>query len=83
MILTGQMERDNALQLLQEPSFDESTIANEIEFVASKLEITLEELNSFMLLPKKSYKDYKNQMHIYDFGRRIMRVMGLELGGKR
>ena len=83
LILTGQMDRSDALKFLQEPSFDESTIANEIEFVANKLEITVEELNSYMLLPKKTYKDYSNQMQIYDYGRRIMQLMGLEVGGKR
>lgn len=83
LILTGQMDRGDALNLLKEPSFDESEIANEIVFVANKLEITAEELNSFMLLPKKNYEDYRNQMQIYDYGRRIMQVMGLEVGGKR
>ena len=83
LILTGQMDRSDALNLLQEPGFDESTIANEIEFVANKLEISVEELNSYMLLPKKTYQDYRNQMQIYDYGRRIMKLMGLEVGGKR
>ena len=83
LILTGQMSRKNALKLLQEPSFDDATIANEIEFVAKKLEVSVEDLKSFMRLPRMNYKDYKNQMWLYDYGSRIMRVMGLEVGGKR
>ncbi|MDA9985686.1 N-acetyl sugar amidotransferase [Alphaproteobacteria bacterium] len=83
LILTGQMDRKHALSLLKEPSYDESTIVNEIEFVANKLEISVEDLNSFLLLPKKSYKDYRNQGQLYDYGRRVMQVMGLAVGGKR
>ena len=55
----------------------------EIEFVANKVGITVDELNSYMDLPKKTYRDYKNQRQIYDFGARVMCALGLEIGGKR
>lgn len=83
LIVTGQMTREEATELLKKPSFDEATINQEVEFVANKLGITPDELNGFMELPKKTYKDYKNQRQIYDFGARIMRALGLEIGGKR
>jgi hypothetical protein len=81
--VTGQMTREEATELLKKPSFDEATINQEVEFVANKLGISPDELNGFMELPKKTYKDYKNQRQIYDFGARIMRALGLEIGGKR
>lgn len=83
LIVTGQMTRDEALELLKKPSYDEAGIAQEIEFVANKLGISVEELNSYMDLPRKTYKDYKNQRQLYDLGARVMRAMGLEIGGKR
>jgi len=83
LIVTGQMTRDEALELLKKPSYDEATIGQEIEFVANKLGITVDELNSYMTLPQKTYRDYKNQRQIYDYGARIMRAMGMEIGGKR
>lgn len=83
LIVTGQMTRDDALELLKKPSYDEATIGQEIEFVANKLGITVDELNSYMDLPKKTYRDYKNQRQIYDYGARVMRALGLEIGGKR
>jgi len=83
LILTGQMERDHALNLLQEPSYDEATIDHEIEFVANKLQVSIEDLNRFIMLPHKTYKDYKNQRKIYDYGSWAMRALGLEMGGKR
>ncbi len=77
------MTRDEAIELLQKPSYDESIIRQEVEFVANKLGITPDELNGFMGLPKRTYKDYKNQRQIYDYGARVMRALGLEIGGKR
>lgn len=83
LILTGQMTRDEALEALKSPPWDEKTIGQEIEFVANKLGISVDELNRFMALPKRSYRDYKSQRAIYDAGARVMRALGLEVGGKR
>ena len=83
LIATGQMSRDEAIELLRMPSYDESSIRQEFEFVANKLGITNDDLNKFMELPRRTYKDYKNQRQIYDYGARIMRALGLEIGGKR
>ena len=83
MILTGQMTRDEALERLKQPSYDEETIAHDFEYVATKLGILVDELQSYMELPKKSYKDYKSQETIYNVGARVMKALGLEVGGKR
>ena len=83
LILTGQMTRNQALKALDEPSYDSTTIHHEIEYVANKLNISIDELNSYMNLPHKSYKNYKNQRQIYDYGRWLMKIMKLEIGGKR
>ena len=83
LIVTGQMSRDEALEALKQPSYDKETIDQEIEFVANKLDITVDELMSYMKLPKKTYKDYKNQEEIYKLGARAMKTLGLEIGGKR
>jgi N-acetyl sugar amidotransferase len=83
LILTGQMTRDEALERLKAPPYDEATIGHDIEFVANKLGITVDELNGFMDLPKKTYRDYRSQRWIYDVGARAMKALGLEVGGKR
>ncbi len=83
LIVTGQMTRDDALAELEKPPCDPETIGQEIEFIANKLGITINELNSYMEMPKKTYRDYKSQRQIYDIGARVMRAFGMELGGKR
>lgn len=83
LILTGQMTREEALEKLKQPAYDNESIANEFEYIATKLGITVEELQSYMDAPNKTYKDYKNQQSIYDIGAKVMRAFGLEKGGKR
>jgi len=83
LILTNQMTREEALEKLSHPAYDEKTIAHEFEYVATKLEISVEDLQGYMDAPNKSYKDYKSQENIYLLGAKIMRLLGLERGGKR
>ncbi len=83
LILTGQMTREEALERLATPPYDKETIGAEIEFVASKLGITVDELNGYMALPKRTYRDFRSQRRLYDVGAKVMRTFGLEIGGKR
>ena len=83
LILTGQMTREDALQRLKKPAYNEETIHQEFEYIANKLGITIEELQSYMDAPKKRYKDYKSQKYIYDIGAMSLKVLGIEKGGKR
>jgi hypothetical protein len=83
LILTGQMSRDEALAELHKIPYDPETIGQEIEFVANKLDITVDELTRYMTIPKRTYRDYRNQEDIYRIGARVMRALGIERGGKR
>ncbi len=83
LILTGQMTREDALEKLSHPAYDEGTIAHEFEYVAAKLGISVGELRGYMDSPNKSHRDYKSQEMIYSLGAKAMRWLGLERGGKR
>ena len=83
LIVTNQMEREDALIQLQESPYNKDEIVHELEYVATKLGITNNELNKYFELPKKTFEDYRSQYSIYKIGAKIMRLFGLELGGKR
>ena len=83
LILTGQMSREDALTQLESPAYDPEDIKHEFEFVANKLGISVEELQTYFNMPKKTHLDYKSQENIYKLGSKLMRLMGLERGGKR
>ena len=83
LILTNQMTREDALEKLKHPAYDPKTIKQDFEYIATKLGISVEELQSYMDAPNKTYKDYKSQENIYNIGAKVMRFLGLEKGGKR
>ena len=83
LIVTGQMTRAEALERLKDPPLDEATARQEFEYVATKLGITVAELQSYMDAPHKTHRDYRSQEEVYALGARAMRFLGLELGGKR
>ena len=83
LILTGQMTREEALEELKVPAYDPETIGDEFKYIAAKLDITVEELQTYMDAPRKTYKDYKNQEGMFVLGARILKAMGVERSIKR
>jgi N-acetyl sugar amidotransferase len=83
LIVTKQMTRDEALTILRNPVYDEQMIARDFDYVAAKLDISIEELWSYHKLPLKSHKDYRTQEWLFRIGAAVMKGLGLEVGGKR
>lgn len=83
LILTNQMTREEALKELEQPAYDPETINQDFEYIATKLGISVEELQGYYDEPNKTYKDYKSQEDIYKIGAKVMRMLGMEKGGKR
>ena len=83
LIMTGQMTREEALRKLKSLPYDEDTIHQDFRYVATKLGISVDELQSYLDAPNVSFREYKSQRAIYSIGAKVMRLMGLELGGKR
>ena len=83
LILTDQMTREEALKKLESPAYNPDTIKDDFEYIATKLGITVEELQCYMDQPNRSNKEFKSQESIYSIGAKVMRLVGLEKGGKR
>lgn len=83
LIVTKQMSRDEALRSLAQVPYDEATIIQDFEYIATKLGIPVAELQGYMDAPNKTYRDYKSQEAIYSLGGKVMKALGLEIGGKR
>lgn len=83
LILTDQMTREEALKELSKPAYDPETVHHEFEYVASKLDWSIDQLKSCLHAPNKTYKDFANQETIYNFGAKVLKFLGKELGGKR
>jgi len=78
LILTQQLTRDEALQKIALPAYDEATIAQDFEYVATKLDLTVPEFRDLMNGPNKSYRDYKNNMALINFGTQVLRALRVQ-----
>lgn len=76
MILTNQISRDQALNILKTPPLLELEIKNEFNYIANKLNISTEILEEFLHLPKKFYWDYANNSSLLFLGERILNFFG-------
>lgn len=83
LILTGQMTREEALDKLKSPAISDEDAKHDFEYIATKLGITVEELQKYFDQPNKSYKDYPNQERMFNFGAKILKFIGLERSIKR
>jgi len=83
LILTGQMTRKEALEILKEPAYNPETIQDEFNYVATKLGISHEELTHYFNLPLKFYWDYKNQQNFFRLGSNLLTLLGIEETKKR
>ena len=83
LILTGQMTREDALAELRKPPLSTEVARQEFEYVANKLRIGEDELRGYLEGPNRTFRDYRSQVWLYEIGARVMRLLGLELGGKR
>lgn len=65
LVLTGQMTREAALGVLEQPTAPAEIIKDDREFVVQKLGMTEEEFGRIMQAPIKSYRDYPNNSWVF------------------
>lgn len=78
LIQTGQMNRGVALERIAKPEMDEHFLHQEFEYVAHKLDLTVDELQKIFNSPKKTFRDYRNKRWLIGLGANIMRWLGIE-----
>ena len=76
--MTGQLDRDAAITRLKTSELSDFDLAKEFEFVASKLDISIAELQSIFEGENKTYKDYKNKRFLIGIGARVLTLLGIE-----
>lgn len=77
-ILAGTMTREEALQILEKPSYDPDLMVKDKEYVAKKLGITVQEFDEIIESPNKTPADYKNSMWLIKLGVFVSKILGME-----
>jgi N-acetyl sugar amidotransferase len=78
LIMTGQMTRQEALERIAKPELDEHFLQREFEYVAHKLDLSVDGLQQIFEGKNKTCHDYKNKRYLIEIGSKAMTVLGLE-----
>lgn len=78
LILTGQMTRDEALARISTPEVDDQTMQQEFEYVAKKLDLTVDEFRDLLNGEKRTYRDFKNNMRLINLCSKALQFFGIE-----
>jgi N-acetyl sugar amidotransferase len=77
LVVTGQMTRDEALKILEQPSLSEEESKELFSEVAKRLEISEKELMKFHGMPECTEK-FKSQEKFYNLGIKVYEKLGIE-----
>jgi hypothetical protein len=78
LISTGQMTREQALERISHPELDQHFLQQEFEYVATKLDLTVNELQEIFDGSNKSYREYRNKRWLIAHGAKALRWFGFE-----
>lgn len=78
MILNGQMSRQQALEALAAPPYDEELAMQDMEYIAQKLDMTKDEFINLMNGENKTYRDYPNSAWLLKTMIRLAMWVGME-----
>jgi N-acetyl sugar amidotransferase len=68
MIVSGQVTREKALELLSENVYAENEVANDMEYVAKKLDWSPSEFRAILDLPPQRHQDFPTNEGLFRFG---------------
>lgn len=77
LVVTGQMTREEALKILEQPPLTEEESRTLFKEVVNRLEITEEELMALHKMPACTEK-FKSQEKLYNMGIRLFEILGIE-----
>ena len=78
LILTGQMDREEALRILAEPPYPEEEAMEDMRIICEDMGISVDEFKQMMSGENKTYEDYKNSAWLIELAVRVARFLGVE-----
>lgn len=78
LVMTGQMTRETAMDRLSRPEMDEHFLKQEFEYMANKLDLSVDELQEIFDAPNRTFRDFRNKRWAIGLGANILSKLGLE-----
>lgn len=77
MIVSGQLTREEALKLLEEPMYDNKLMSEYIEIIKHEMNISDEEFEALMSAPAHQHTDYKyGKYRVLKFFKKVAKAVG-------
>lgn len=80
LILSGILTREQALEKLQEPLYDDAELAEDKIFIADKLGISVLELDKYVFQPGRHYTEFSNWDSRYALLKKLQRLVAIVTG---
>lgn len=80
MVLSGLLTREQALEEINKPLYEDSELRDDKQYIAKKLGITVNKLDEYISLPGHDYSEYPNWDSRYAFMKRIQSLVSRVLG---
>lgn len=74
LVLSGQLTRDEALEMMESSNYPDDLRQQDHEFIAKKLGVSVEELEGIFKLPPVSYSEYPNAEKMWALALKLGRV---------
>ena len=78
LISTGQLTREEALKILDNPPYDDIQAMRDLDYICKKLSISKGDFLKLMREKNKTYKDFKNSSKLIAIGVKIAKFLGIE-----
>lgn len=78
LILTGQLNREEALNILKTPPYDEKIAMEDMKFICNEMGIAVKDFKELMEKSNKTYKDYDNDFKYLNMLRKLAKLIGIE-----
>ena len=75
LILSGQITREAALNIMKEDPYDTNEINNDLEYVAKKLDWTVPEFEAIINQPPGKHKDFPTNDDLFRFGLKLKGIL--------
>lgn len=78
LILTEQMDREEALRIIREDPYPDDYWMEDMKFISNRMGVTIDEFQNIMDRENKTWRDYKSDKWLIDMAIRIAKAVGME-----
>lgn len=77
LIISGQITREDALLKMEEELYSEAEISFDIEYIAKKLDWSVQEFKKIIDLPKNHHRSFPTSENLFKYGIKAKQIIEL------